>query len=69
MTGSYFARRSSETAEMVAITRNYSRAGEDARRSIAKTYGLFTSGALKYFSIGISKYISSLPFASCTPIR
>ena len=29
----------------------------------------FTSGALKYFSIGISKYIKSLPFASCTPVR
>jgi hypothetical protein len=27
----------------------------------AHPYGFFTSGALKYFSIGISKYISSLP--------
>lgn|SRR5580698_8350327 len=50
--------------------------GEDARRAVAPSlhrsydrYGCFTSGALRYFSIGISKYISSFPFASWTPVR
>ena len=43
-----------------------------ARTSVAPSqdyYGFFTSGALRYFSIGISKYISSVPFASWTPVR
>ena len=84
MTGSYFASKSSETAGVVAISGDYKLAsGECARRlplSPARTeqqtvapsqeyYGRFASGALKYFSIGISKYISSLPFASRTPVR
>ncbi len=32
-------------------------------------YGFVAAGALKYFSMGISKYIISEPFASCTPVR
>src|ERR1035438_9324466 len=33
------------------------------------SYGFLTAGALKYFSMEISKYIISVPFASCTPVR
>jgi hypothetical protein len=40
-----------------------------SRRAHTENYGRFASGALKYFSIGISKYISSEPFASRTPVR
>src|SRR5258708_30308274 len=93
MTGSYFARRSSETVAVVAISGDYnwlqlverraSPPGYDAasdefsqhESGTGRTgntpidpsqdyYGLFASGALKYFSIGISKYISSLPLPS-----
>ena len=35
----------------------------------AASHGFFASGALRYFSIGISKYISSVPPASRTPVR
>lgn len=31
--------------------------------------GFFDSGALRYFSRAISKYISSVPFESRTPVR
>src|SRR6266478_1837287 len=84
MTGSYFASKSSETAGVVAISRDYNfaggapgvparprccrpwilsareRDGRDARRSIVGLlHCLAWGGAPKYFSIGISKYISS----------
>src|ERR1700685_4673049 len=56
MTGSYFASRLSDTAEEVAISGDYSRAGGAPRIPARQDcYGLFTSGALKYFSIGTSK--------------
>ena len=42
---------------------------DECVRPYVGTYGRFASGALKYFSIGISKYISSWPLASFTPIR
>src|SRR5580700_5318666 len=61
MTGSYFARRSSETAGLVAISRDYIRGLRRRAARAERTYGFLTSGALKYFSIGISKYIISVP--------
>src|SRR6266404_1331505 len=103
MTGSYFARTSSEMADVVAIEEDYRRANKrialghrfragrkvrfvsghrfsdpesSSRRPalavvlslVALSYGFFASGALKYFSSGISKYINSFPPASCTPV-
>src|SRR6266478_7467502 len=89
MTASYFASKSSETAEVVAIPGDYSwpnwwSAGrprpatmlptpdslstraERARAPVTPSQDycncLAWDGALKYFSIGISKYIISLPF-------
>src|SRR5437660_12269734 len=61
MTGSYFARTAAEMSETVDIISDYSRAGP-------VDYGLL-AGALRYFSNGISKNITSLPFASRTPVR
>src|SRR5580658_7397937 len=69
MTGSYFARRSSETAGLVAISRDYIRGLRRRAARAERTYGFLTSGALKYFSIGISKYIISVPLESCAPIK
>src|SRR5437899_2147862 len=76
MTGSYFASKSSETAGVVAISGDYkwtclverraSPPGHDAADHYCSC--LAWGGALKYFSIGISKYISSLPFPSRTPV-
>ena len=40
-----------------------------AVRRRCRYFRFVVAGALKYFSSGISKYISSLPFASCTPMR
>src|SRR5712692_375120 len=63
MSGSYLARAATDVSGVVTISGDYSAhlwRGDDH-------FGL--AGALRYFSSGTSKYISSLPLASRTPVR
>src|ERR1700688_146524 len=64
MTTSYFAIKAAETAEAVLIS-GIINSGQMERRASPSGHYLF----LHHFSSGISKYITSLPPASCTPIK
>src|SRR5580704_10161552 len=71
ITGSYFAREATEVSGVVAISSDYKGPKVSFRRAHSRLHRnyLGLAGALKYFSIETSKYISSFPLASRTPVR
>src|SRR5580765_2688625 len=66
ITGSDLARADTEMSGVVAISGDY-KAGLQWEGPRCRQF--YLAGALRYFSSGISKYISSFPVASRTPVR